>query len=329
MIEKEEFLKKRKKESMRDAFGQTLFDLMKKDERIVVLTADLAPSLRIEKIREEFPERFIEVGVAEQNMAGVAAGLAMAGKIPFICSFSCFSPSRNWEQIRTEIAYNNLPVKIIGSHSGLITGKDGFSHQSLEDIALMQVLPNMVVVSPLDALETKKAVKEIIKIEKPVYLRLVRPSVLVLSSENDSFEIGKGKILWQSEDFEKKEKKRKRVAIFGYGPLLSQGLLAAFDLVERDFSCRVISLSTIKPIDEEIVLETAREVCRIVVLEEHQKIGGLGATIAQILSERLPLPIKFVAVEDKFGQSGEPEELLSFYRLTKKDILEKILNDDD
>jgi len=323
MIEKEEFLKKREKESMRDAFGQTLFDLMKKDERIVVLTADLAPSLRIERIREEFPERFIEVGVAEQNMAGVAAGLAMAGKIPFICSFSCFSPSRNWEQIRTEIAYNNLPVKIIGSHSGLLTGKDGFSHQSLEDIALMQVLPNMVVVSPLDALETKKAVKEIIKIEKPVYLRLVRPPVLVLSSENDSLKLARVEFFGSQRTLKKKEEKRKKVAIFGYGPLLSQGLLAAFDLAERDFSCRVISLSTIKPIDEEIVLETAREVCQIVVLEEHQKIGGLGATIAQVLSERSPLPIKFVAIEGEFGQSGEPEELLSFYRLTKKIFLRR------
>ncbi len=310
-----------KKQSIRDGFGQGLIEEAMRNKDIVVLSADVTESTRMHWFRKMFPERFIEIGIAEQNMAGVAAGLALSGKIAVIASYAVFSPGRNWEQIRTEIAYNNLSVKIIGSHAGVVTGEDGFSHQALEDISLMSILPNMNVISPCDFYQAKKSIKFALKTKGPFYLRGVRPKTPILTKEEDKFNFGKLEIA--KGDIENSNPKK--IAVIATGHLLYQAIEAENYFKKDGFvEVIVINAHTIKPFDKKGLVEISKKVKGLVVVQDHQKFGGLGAIVSQIISSNHPLPIEFIGVDDKFGQSGKPEELLSFYKLDKNAIIEKI-----
>jgi len=306
-----------KQKPTRDGFGEGLVLAGEYNERVVALCADLTDSVRMKMFKERFPERFIEVGIAEQNMAAVASGLAASGKIPFIASYATFSPGRNWEQIRTTICYNNQPVKIAGAHAGVSVGPDGATHQALEDIALMRVLPNMIVVVPCDSLEAQKATLAAIEISKPVYLRFGREKTPLFTTEETPFKIGRAEIFWESETSVAKEK---TIAIIGCGPLLYYCLKAAFELEKEGRGVIVVNNHTIKPLDEKTILEVAAKVKGVVTVEEHQIIGGLGSAISELLSEKYPLPMKFIGMKDCFGESGEPNELLEKYQMTTKDI---------
>lgn len=297
--------------STREGFGNALVEAGKKDPSLVVLCADLKESTKLSKFAEKFPSRFIEVGVAEQNLVTVASGMAAAGKNPFAVSYAIFSPGRNWEQIRTTICLNNQPVKIIGSHGGISVGPDGATHQALEDIALMRVLPNMIVVSPCDALEAEKATLAITKEKKPCYLRLYRPDTPVMTTSKTPFEIGKAEIFKEGND----------LTIIATGPVIYQACLAAKDLEESKISVRVINCHTIKPLDRKTILKAAEETGAIVTIEDHQIAGGLGSAVTEFLSGNFPVPIKMVGIEDKFGQSGKAEELMQEYNLTKNAII--------
>lgn len=303
---------------MRDGFGRGLIKAAQANKDIVVVCADLAESTRVEEFSQKFPDRFIEVGVAEQNLVTLSSGLAAAGKIPFALSFAAFSPGRNWEQIRTTICYNNQPVKIVGSHAGISTGADGATHQALEDIALMRVLPNMVVVSPCDVLEAEKATLEIAKLDKPCYLRLLRDESPIITTEKTPFKIGKAEIL---QDPSTDSGRFADVTIIATGQMVYQALLAAQELKTNNISVRVINMHTIKPLDTKSVLSSAEETGAMVTVEEHQIFGGLGSTIAEIVSQNFPVPIEMIGVKDKFGESGEAEELLEKYGLTAKEII--------
>ena len=291
------------KSSIRKAFGKTLIQLAAKNRNIYVVNINLASALFLKKFRQRFPSRFIECGVAENNAAGVAAGLAKTGKTVFLCSFSCFSPGINWATIRQSICYNNLPVKIIGAHSGLLTGELGATHQMLKDIALTRCLPNMEVFAPLDAQETKKITTAITYSSKPAYLRLVRPDTPCFYDSKQKFTIGKNDILQKGKD----------LTILGYGPILLQAL----DI--KDKSIEIINCSSIKPLDKEIILKSAKKTKNVIVIEDHQKNGGLGEHIASLLlSNGISCKFKHIAVEDKFGQSGDANELYQFYNLNLK-----------
>ena len=310
------FTEKIKKISIRDGFGEGLVIAGEMDERVVALCADVTESLRMHLFRDRFPERFIEVGIAEQNMVGIASGLAASGKIPVIGSYAVFSPGRNWEQIRTTICYNQQKAIFIGSHAGLNVGPDGASHQALEDIALMRVLPNMAVVCPADAIEARKAILSAIEYKDSVYIRLPREKSPVFTTEETSWEIGKSQELWipkQGEQFS-------GITIFVCGYLVYKALEVAKELEEDDISITVINNSAIKPLDEKMILKWAKKSKAIITLEEHQIAGGMGSAIAEFLSENHPLPIKFMGIKDKFGQSGQTEELLKKYNLDEEAI---------
>jgi transketolase len=273
---------------------------------VVALCADLTESTKIEAFKKKYPDRYIEVGVAEQNMVTVAAGLAAVGKIPFTSSYATFSPGRNWEQIRTTICYNNRPVKIVGSHAGISVGPDGATHQALEDIAIMRALPNMDVVYPVDAIEAKKATLAIAKSGKPTYLRLSRAPVPTITTEETPFELGKAQVLTEGND----------VAIIAAGQMVFRALQAAKKLDENKVRVRVINVATIKPLDTKVVLSAADECGAIVTVEEHQINGGLGGAVAELVSQHFPVPMKIIGIEDRFGESGEPGELLDKFGLT-------------
>ena len=314
------FTEKIKQISIRDGFGEGLVIAGEMDERVVALCADVTESLRMHLFRDRFPERFIEVGIAEQNMVGIASGLAASGKIPVIGSYAVFSPGRNWEQIRTTICYNQQKAIFIGSHAGLNVGPDGASHQALEDIALMRVLPHMTVICPADALEARKAILSAIEYKDSVYIRLPREKSPVFTTEETSWEIGKSQELWipkQGEQFS-------GITIFVCGYLVYKALEVAKELEEDDISITVINNSAIKPLDKEIVLKWAKKSKAIITLEEHQIAGGMGSAIAEFLSENHPLPIKFMGIKDRFGQSGQTEELLKKYNLDKEAIKETV-----
>jgi transketolase len=291
------------KSSTRKAFGKTLIKLAAKNRDIYVVNINLASALFLKKFKQRFPSRFIECGVAENNAAGVAAGLAKSGKIVFLTSFSCFSPGINWATIRQSICYNNLPVKIIGAHSGLLTGSLGATHQMLEDIALTRCLPNLEVFAPLDAQETKLITQAIVHSHRPAYLRLVRPDTPCFYDCQHKFTIGKNDILQKGKD----------LTILGYGSILLQAL----DI--KDKSVEIINCASIKPLDEETILKSARKTKNIIVVEDHQKNGGLGEAIASLLlSNGVSCKFKHIAVNDQFGQSGKPDELYQFYNLNLK-----------
>lgn len=304
------------KETMRKGYGRGLLLAGEENKNVVALSADLLDSTETKIFADKFPERYFEVGVAEQNLAAVASGMAAMGKIPFIASYAIFSPGRNWEQVRTTICYNNANVKIIGSHVGVSVGPDGGSHQALEDIAITRVLPRMTVISPCDAIEAEKAVAAVAKINGPVYIRLCREKTPIITSQETPFEIGKARVLYVPED------RKPDVVIIATGALVYKALLAARELESENIFAKVVNLSTIKPLDKETILACAKEAGAVVTVEEHQRAGGMGSAVAEFLAEEFPVPIEFVAVEDEFGQSGNAEELLSLYRLGKMEIQE-------
>lgn len=302
------------KKLIRDGFGEGLVVAGEKDERVVVLTADLKESTRVNLFAEKFPERFIEVGVAEQAMATVASGLANYGKIPFISSYAIFSPGRNWEQIRTTIAIDAYPVKIIAAQSGLNIGHYGVTHQGLEDVSLMRVLPNMTIVVPADFEEAKKATIEIAKTPGPVYMRLPRTDSPAFTTEDSPFKVGRAEILWES--------KSPQVAIVACGVMVYEALKAARSLDKKGIETQVINSHTIKPLDEGAIIRAAKTCGAVITAEEHQVNGALGGAVAEVLAKNFPVPIEMVGIQDRFGQSGEVKELNEEYGLTSKHIEE-------
>lgn len=296
--------------AIRDGFGKGLVRLGEQDERVVVLCADVTESTRCHWFVEKFPHRFIEIGVAEQNLAVVAAGMALAGKIPFISAYATFSPGRNNEQIRTNICINNVPVKIAGHHAGISVGPDGATHQALEDIALMRALPRMVVVVPCDAIEAEKATVAIAANGSPSYIRLCREKTVVITTEKTPFEIGKANTLREGKD----------VAIIACGILVPEALTAADVLAKEGIECTVINNHTIKPMDEAAIITAAKTCGAVVTAEEHQSAGGMGSAMAEVLARNHPVPMEFVGMQDQFGESGTAQELLEKFGLTAAGI---------
>lgn len=304
------FSESEKQEPIRVGFGRGLKAAGEANKNVVALCADLTDSTQMSLFKEAFSERFIEIGVAEQNLVTVASGLARAGKIPFTSSYAAFSPGRNWEQIRTTICLNNQPVKIIGSHAGVSVGPDGATHQMLEDLALMRVLPNMVVIAPGDSVEAEKATKLIANNNLPTYLRLAREKTPIFSHQDAPFEIGKAYVLKEGQD----------VSLLGTGTMTYQLLKAAKLLEGVGVSAEVLHIPTIKPFDEETVLNSAKKTGRVVAAEEAQISGGFGGLIAEVLSEKLPTPLMRIGMQDRFGESGQPNELLDYFGLTGEKI---------
>lgn len=315
-LSKDIFKKDINKVPTRNGYGEGLVEAGRRDSRVVALCADVTESTRTEYFKKEFPDRFIQVGVAEQAMATISSGMANYGKIPFIASYATFSPGRNWEQIRTTIALNNVPVKIAGHHTGISVGPDGATHQALEDIALMRVMPNILVVVPCDAVEAKKATIEVAFNGKPTYLRFVREATPVITTDATPFKIGKANIFWES--------KNPQVAIIGCGSLIHEALLAAKELESRGIDVLVVNSHTVKPFDEDTILRTARLAGAVVTVEEHQVAGGLGGAVAEFLAGVFPVPMEFIGMHDKFGESGKPEELLEKYKMKSKNIIEAV-----
>jgi len=303
-----------KQEPTRAGFGRGLKIAGEKNEAVVALCADLTDSTQMSLFRDAFPKRFVEVGVAEQNLVTVASGMARAGKIPFTSSYAAFSPGRNWEQIRTTIALNEQPVKIVGSHAGISVGPDGATHQMLEDIALMRVLPNMVVVAPGDSLEAEKATMALAENGKPSYIRLAREKTPVFSTEHSPFELGKAYVLRSGHD----------VSLLGTGTMTYQLLLLARLLEEKGVSAEVVHVPTIKPLDEATILESARKTGRVVTAEEAQIAGGFGGVVAELLSDKMPMPLRRLGIIDRFGESGTPQELLEHFNLTADTMLSAV-----
>ncbi|MFA6278853.1 MAG: transketolase C-terminal domain-containing protein [Candidatus Paceibacterota bacterium] len=300
----------------RDGFGTGTVEAGRADARVVVLCADLAESTRADWFQKEFPERFIEMGVAEQNMAAVASGMAAVGKIPFIASYAAFNPGRNYEHIRTTIALNKVPVKVCGMHAGVSVGPDGATHQMLEDIGMMRMLPNMIVLAPGDAEEARKAVVAAAKTDGPVYIRFGRAATPTFTTSETPFEIGKALTLWDSD--------APQVAILSTGLLSHTALLAARALAEGGVESIVMHMPTIKPLDTEALLAAAKRASRVITIEEHQIAGGFGSAVAEFLAEHHPVPLKRLGIDDQFGQSGSPQELLEHYGLDESSIVDAI-----
>lgn len=301
-------------EPIRAGFGRGLKTAGEANDQIVALCADLTESTQMHLFRDAFPKRFIEIGIAEQNLVTVASGLARAGKTPFTSSYAAFSPGRNWEQIRTTAALNNQPVKVVGSHAGVSVGPDGATHQMLEDIALMRVLPNMVVVAPGDSIEAEKATKLIAENGKPTYLRLAREKTPIFSTHDSPFELGKAYVLKEGHD----------VSLFGTGTMTYQLLVAAKILEEKGIHAEVVHVPTIKPLDTETLLASVRKTGRVVTAEEAQAAGGFGSAVTEFLSETLPVPIKRIGMQDRFGESGTPGELLDYFGFSGEKIAQAI-----
>lgn len=295
----------------RDGFGRGLLKLGKENKDVVVLSADLTESTRAAWFQKEFPDRFFGMGVAEQDMFGAAAGFALMGKTPFTCTFGVFASGRAWDQIRVSIAYMNLNVKIAGTHAGISVGPDGATHQALEEIALMRILPNMTVVVPCDALEAERATVEAAKIKGPVYLRFGRASIPVITREEEPFKIGKANILREGKD----------ISIFACGQMVYEAMLACDELAKEGIKARLVNLHTPKPIDKEAIMKAAYETGAIVTVEEHTVLGGMGSAIAEVVSQTHPVPIKMVGIQDRFGVSGDPDKLFEYFGLTPKNIV--------
>jgi len=306
------------RESIRKGFGLGLLQAGEADKNVVALCADLKESTQMQLFAEKFPKRFIEVGVAEQNLVTIGSGMAAAGKIPFCGSYAIFSPGRNWEQIRTTIAYNNRPVKIVGSHAGITVGADGGSHQMLEDIALMRTMPNIEVFSPCDVIEARKITFKIAKTNKPAYLRLAREKSPIITTEETPFEINKAQIFWMP------DVGIAQVGIIATGEMVYYALLVAKELETEGIKTKVMNLATIKPIDKDATITLAKECKAIVTVEDHQIAGGMGSAVAEVLTQNFPVPMEFVGMQDKFGQSGTPDELIEHYGLGVKDIKEAV-----
>lgn len=302
------------KKDTRSGFGDGLLEAAKKNENVVALCADLTGSLKMDGFEKEFPERFFQVGIAEANMIGIAAGLATGGKIPFTGTFANFSTGRVYDQIRQSVAYSNKNVKIAASHAGLTLGEDGATHQILEDLGLMKMLPGMTVINPCDYNQTKAATMAVAEHEGPVYLRFGRPKWPVFMPEDQPFEIGKGILLEEGTD----------VTIVATGHLVWEALVAADELEKEGVSCEVINIHTIKPLDEEIILKSIAKTRAIVTAEEHNIFGGLGESVARLVTTRDPIPQEFVGTQDMFGESATPEELMVKYGIDSKTIIQKV-----
>lgn len=297
----------------RDGFGEAILEIGS-NSRIVVLTADVAESVRVSDFAKKYPDRFINVGVAEQNLVGVAAGLALSGKKPIAIAYATFSPGRSWDQIRVSIAYSQAPVLLVGSHAGLTVGPDGATHQALEDIAILRSLPNLTIAVPADANQAKTLAKLLADYDKPAYLRLSREKSPILFSEDEKIVIGKIQVLTVGDD----------VTVFACGEMVAPALEAARDL-ESEISVQVVNVHTIKPLDQEGILDCISHTRAAVTVENHQLVGGLGSAIAELSAKKLPIPIEFVGVNDSFGTTGTAKELMSLYGLTKEDIIQKIV----
>lgn len=298
----------------RNGYGEGLVLAGQENEQVVVLCADLTESTRSEAFQKKFPERFVEVGVAEQNMASLAAGMALAGKIPFISSYAAFSPGRNNEQIRTTIAINNVNVKIAGAHAGVSVGPDGATHQALEDVALMRAMPRMNVIYPCDAIEAKKATLAAARMKGPVYLRFARSGTSQFTTEQTPFEFGKAEVFYQGSD----------VTIVACGPLVYEALRAAQELEKQHISVEVINNHTIKPLDADTILQSLGKTKALVTVEEHQVAGGMGSAVCEMLAQRFPIPVEMVGIKDRFGESGEPDELWNAFGLSRPHIIEAV-----
>ena len=294
----------------RDGFGEELRDLGKTNAKIVVLSGDLEDATRAEYFKHAFPERFFNLGIAEQDVVGTAVGLSFQGSIPFACSFAVFLTNRAYDMLRLDVCYNQANVKIVCSHAGLTVGEDGASAQCLEDFAIMRVLPNMAVVCPVDFIEVKKATRALIRQEGPIYMRTGRAPFPVITQEDDPFVVGKGNILRQGKD----------VTLIGCGLMVYESLQAAELLKKEGIEARVINMHTIKPIDEALIVDSVRHTGAIVTAEEHQLNGGLGSAVAEVLAKKAPTPLEMVGVDDVFGESGSPQELLKAYHLKDTDI---------
>lgn len=295
----------------RDGYGQGLIAAGEADKNVVVLCADLTESTRSLYFKQRFPERFVQIGVSEQSMAAIAAGMAMAGKIPFISSYATFSPGRNWEQIRTNISLNELNVKIGGAHAGVSVGPDGATHQAIEDMATMRVMAKMTVIAPCDMIEAKKATAAAAQYPGPVYLRFAREKSPIFTAEKTPFEIGRAEILYRGGD----------AAIIACGPLLHEAMLAAHSLAKEKIYVMVINNHTIKPIDEKTIIAAVKKTGAVVTVEEHQVMGGMGGAVAEVLAKNCPAPMEFVGVQNHFGESGEPRQLLEAFKMTAPHIV--------
>lgn len=301
-------------EATRDGFGKGIVKAGENKD-VVVLDADLAESTRSMKFGEAFPKRFFDMGIAEMDMVGTAAGLAASGKIPFACSFAVFSTGRAYAAMRL-VAISELNVKIVGSHAGLMTGEDGATHQAIDDISLTRTLPGMTVIQPCDSLEAEKATLALVKHKGPAYLRLTRGKIPKITKPEDKFEIGEGKIMKQGKD----------VAIIASGSLVHISLEASEELKKQDIDATVINIHTIKPLDKDLIIKAAKETGAIVTAEDHNIIGGLGSAVAEVLAENHPTKIKRIGVNDQFGESGKPNELYEKYGLTKENIIKVVKN---
>ena len=302
----------------RQSFGEALEKLGEENKNIVVIDADLAKSTKTSLFAKKFPDRFIDVGIAEQNMIGIAAGLSTFGKVPFVSTFAAFATGRVYDQIRCSVAYPKLNVKICGTHAGVTVGEDGATHQMLEDINLMRGLPNMTVISTSDDVQTKWAVEEISKIDGPVYLRLARIATPVIYEENQKFEIGKGVQIGSGTD----------ATIFATGVTVSEALKAQELLKERGFDVRVVDIHTIKPIDRELIVKCAKETDKIITVEDHSIIGGLGTAVCEVLAEEYPTKVIRLGIPDCFGKSGKAADLMKYFRIDAQAICQLVVNGD-
>lgn len=303
-----------KKIATRQSYGEALLELGRENKDIVVLDADLSGATKTKLFAKEFSERFFDMGISEQDMMSTAAGMSTMGKIPYASTFAVFAAGRAYDQIRNSICYPKLNVKICATHAGITVGEDGATHQMLEDISMMRTLPNMTVISTSDDIQTKWAVKEISKIQGPVYLRLSRLATPVIYDENEKFEIGKGKQFGNGTD----------ATVIATGVTVIEALKAKEELAKEGIDIRVVDMHTIKPIDKEIIIKSAKETNKIITIEDHNIIGGLGTAVCEVLSEEYPKKVVRMGIKDKFGTSGKAEELMKYFKITSKDIVEEI-----
>ncbi|MCI7659506.1 transketolase family protein [Flintibacter sp.] len=299
---------------MRDGYGKALLKLIGNGKPVVALDADVAKSTRTVWVRDQYPEHFLDMGIAEQDMVGTASGLALGGIIPFASTYGVFLAGRAWDQIRTTVCYNNLNVKLAGAHAGISVGPDGATHQALEDVALMRVLPNMTVVVPCDAVETEKATLALAEREGSCYIRFGREAVPVITDEDSPFEIGKANVLRDGKD----------AVLFANGAMVYEGLEAAKQLAGEGIDLMVINLHTVKPLDQEAVLAAARKTGRVITAEEHQAAGGMGSAVAECLAQHYPVPMRILGMQDGFGESGAPDELMKRYGFSSDAIYQAV-----
>ena len=304
---------KEEKKATRQSYGEALVELGRKNENVVVCDADLSTATKTAMFAKEFPDRFFDMGIAEQDMMSTAAGMSTCGKIPYVSTFAMFAAGRAYDQVRNSICYPKLNVKICATHAGVTVGKDGATHQMIEDLSLMRTIPNMIVMCTSDDIQTKWAVEEISKVNGPVYLRLCRTASNVIYDENQKFEIGKAIQIGNGTD----------ATVFATGVTVAEALIAKEKLEKMGINIRVIDFHTIKPIDEEIIIKCAKETTRLISIEDHNVIGGLGSAISEVLTSKYPAKLERMGINDSFGKSGKAEELMKYFKITSDDIVDK------